>query len=410
MTHNELLTDCQSGFRQKHSCHTALSKIVDDFHRNINEKKIGGALFVDFKKAFDMVDHDILNIKVNAMLFHNNISSILRSFLLERQQVLSFNNSLSKATLVETGVPQGSILGPLLFSIFINDLPMSLVHTLCDLFADDCTIHTSNKNINNLEISLQNDLDNIIDWSQRNKMILNENKTKSMVLTTWQKMQDMHKSVLHLQAGPVIIENVTHHKVMGITIDQHLTWNYHVESLTKLIAQKVHLLRKIRHFLNESGKKAFFFSHIQSHIDYCSTVWDGCSAANLKTLNSLHRRAVKLITTQTFEQTDDLFQKFKLLPLTKRFLFNKAKFVHKILFNNAPPYLSPLFTSQTRHSERLNILKIPFARIDLFKKSLCYSGSHFWNSLPSTLKEMESPYRFNKRMLLYLSSNTYKPP
>jgi hypothetical protein len=139
-------------------------------------------------------------------------------------------------------------------------------------------------------------------------------------------------------------------------------------------------------------------------------VWDGCSAAHLKTLNSLHRRAVKLITTQTFEQTDDLFQQFKLLPLTKRFLFNKAKFIHKIIFNNAPPYLSPLFTSQTRHSERLNILKIPFARIDLFMKSLCYSGRHFWNSLPSTLKEIESPYCFNKQMLLYLNSNTYKPP
>jgi hypothetical protein len=407
MKQYDLLTDCQSGFRLRHSCHTALCKIVDEFHRHINDDKICGALFIDFKKAFDMVDHDILNIKINAMKFHVNIGSILRSFLLGRQQVISFNNSFSDYTFIKTGVPQGSILGPLLFSIYINDLPLNLELTSCDLFADDCTIHTSNKYFDQLESSLQKDLDNIINWSQRNKMLLNETKTKSMCVTTSQKMLNMHRTDLRLHVGGTAIESVTHHKVLGIIIDQHLTFNQHVESLTKLISQKVHQLRKIKNYLNDSGKKAFYFSHIQSHTDYCSTVWDGCSADHLKKLNSLHRRSMKLISNKIFDQTDDLYRHLKLLPLKKHFLFNKAKLVHKILFKNAPSYLSKLLASTSRHSDRLKVLELPLPRTNLFKTSFCFSGRLLWNSLPDYLKKIKIPNSFNKEILLYLS---FRPP
>ena len=217
----------------------------------------------------------------------------------------------------------------------------------------------------------------------------------------------MRKTTFHLQVGSTIIESVTHHKVLGVIIDQHLTWNQHIESLTKLISQKVHQLRKIKNYLNESGKKAFYFSHIQSHIDYCSTVWDGCSADHLKKLNSLHRRSMKLISIESFDQTDDLYQHLKILPLMKLFYYNKAKFVHKILFKNAPNYLLTLFTSNTRHSERLKVLELPLPRTKLFKTSLCFSGRLLWNNLPEYLKVIKFPDSFNREMLLYLN---YRPP
>ena len=123
-----------------------------------------------------MLDHSILITKLRAMKIHDHIISLLSSFLSNRQQIIFFNNNLSHATLVETGVPQGSILGPLLFSVFINDLPLCLKYSTCNLFADDCTIHTSDANIENLETSFQMDINNIIIWSNQNQMILNEKK------------------------------------------------------------------------------------------------------------------------------------------------------------------------------------------------------------------------------------------
>ena len=152
---------------------------------------------------------------------------------------MSFKNCLSNPTQLNIGVPQGSILGPLLFAVYINDLPL-YINTTCDLFADDCTIYTSQENRSELENSLQKELDNLTRWSNENRMQINIDKTKSMLITTRQKLQTLaiNGSPLELRMGTLPIVNVNEHKTLVLLIDSHFSWSSHVHVLTKKIAPK----------------------------------------------------------------------------------------------------------------------------------------------------------------------------
>jgi hypothetical protein len=410
LTQNDLIIDSQSGFRQKHSCHSALTKIIDNWHLNINNGKMCGAVFVDFKKAFDMIDHDILILKLETMRVNKNSVQLLKSFLTDRKQMVLFNNSLSTPNVITSGVPQGSILGPLLFTIYINDLPLHIINSICDLFADDCTIHKSDNDFAKLEKSIQNDINILMEWTVKNRMQINISKTKSMLITTRQKLSLSHNTALRIVADTTPIESVHEHKTLGVIIDQHLTFNSHILKLTKQTAQKVHQLSKIKHFLDEHARVIFFKAHIQSNLDYCSTVWDMCPSYTIKRLCSLHKRALRLVSDVHTEQSEVLYERLHILPPKKRFLFNKAKFIHKILHHNAPSYLTNLFKSAGRHSKRLKNIFLPKPKIGIFMKSLSYSGVHLWNSLPFNLKTKVSPYSFNRQVFYYLLKSDYKPP
>ena len=149
----------QSGFRAKHSCHTAITNLVEQWLSNINKNEITGVLIVDFMKAFDVIDHDLLLKKLKLYGFSKSALELISSFLSDRKQIVSINGSESSSQVIKYGVPQGSVLGPVLFSIYINDLPLSIT-ALCDMFADDTTIHTSHQTIDEVSNQLQEILQN----------------------------------------------------------------------------------------------------------------------------------------------------------------------------------------------------------------------------------------------------------
>ena len=170
-----------------HSC-TALTTLVDIFYKNINKNEFTGVLFVDFAKAFDVIDHDLLLRKLTLYGLSNDTLHLISSFLSNREQLVCINTIKSDFLPVKYGIPQGSVLGPLLFSLYINDLPL-FIKALCELFADDTTIHSSHSNLNNLLLSLQESINNLfssMDWTKSYvaKLVQNEihdhnNKTKT---------------------------------------------------------------------------------------------------------------------------------------------------------------------------------------------------------------------------------------
>ena len=160
-----LLHPCQSGFRKKHLCQTALTSLVEQWLTNINNNEFNGAIFVDFKKAFDVIDHVLLLRKLSFYGMSDTALKLFQSYLTNRQQCVTVGAKTSPLSTLKFGVPQGSVLGPILFSLYINDLPL-YIETLCELFADDTSLHSHHTNLDALTDSLQHSIDNLIDWTE----------------------------------------------------------------------------------------------------------------------------------------------------------------------------------------------------------------------------------------------------
>ena len=402
-----LLHPFQSGFRNKHSCHTALSRLTDIWLANMNNSLINGTIFLDFKKAFDLVDHEILLSKLHHYIINNSSLTFFRSYLENRQQKVLLNGKHSNVKPIKYGVPQGSILGPLLFTVFINDLPMHITSTKtqCDMFADDTSVHSADKDIEVLNHRLQQSLDEVSAWCQSNSMILHPVKTKSMVLATRQKHQVRPLSLtLSLHGSPV--EEVAEHRLLGVTVDNQLSWKTHINTLSKTISKKLFMLSKLKHFLNEDSRKMFFNAHVRSHLDYASTVWDGCSDNHMKKLNSLHRRAAKIILPNPLLSTDEKLKQLGILPLSKHLVYNKAVFMYKIWQQKVPEYISQLFhRSPSQYGKTNSMYIIPLPRLDMYKSSLSFAGASTWNHLTTAVKSAPSLSIFKDNLVKYLTAS-----
>ena len=296
-----------------------------------------------------------------------------------------------------------------MFGLFINDLPLHLTskHVSCDLFADDATVHTPDKNISVVQDRLQEGLGEISDWCSRNSMVLNPSKTESMVIATRQKHQLAPLNLnLSIQNDPVL--QVEEHRLLGVTIDNQLKWQAHINKVCKTVSRNLYLLSRIKQFVDSDARMLFYNAHVKSHIDYASTLWDGSSEAHLKRLNSLNRRAAKYILPDSTLSTDQKLQKLEILPLSKQFLFNKGVIMYKVWNRSLPLYFCQLFSRSAPQyaTSRLNFTT-PKPRLDIFKTSLSFSGAQFWNNLPTQIKQAGTLCLFKKFLFKYLTS-TYQ--
>jgi hypothetical protein len=399
--HN-LLYIYQSGFRKHHSCQTALSALCDTWLDNINKLKLTGAVFLDLRKAFDLIDHEILIQKLDTYVKNSTVTDFMRSYLVNRSQYVHINGTSSSKDSIKCGVPQGSILGPLLFCIFINDLPLALEDSSvnCDMFADDNTLHTNGKTTDEIEVSLQIGLDCVQDWCRENKMVLHPEKTKSMIITTRQKHQRQNLE-LKLKLNSKCIEQVHEHKVLGVIIDDEMTWSSHISHVNKTLSRNLFLLYQLKHYVGTEARLSFYYAHILSHINYASNVWCGASANNLKLMQSLHRRAAKMILPDPALTTEEKQRQLGILTLDNQFIYNIAILMFKVRQNLAPTYLRDLLELPTsRYGSEKYILPLP--RIDIFKHSFSFCGPSVWNSLPQSISKCQTLSTFKKRLHEFL--------
>ena len=200
------------GFEKKHSCHTALIRIIDDWIDGIDNGNYVGALFLDLRKTFDLVDHQILIHKLKLYNFSDNSVQLITSYLKDRHQIVKFGDSQSSRRCIRSGVPQGSILGPILFLIYINDITFEIENSWIDLYADDTTLYAKSSNTQEIERTLQINSDMVSDWCKVNNMAIHPQKTNCMLLGSNAKLRNA--CALNLFVDKVLIENVTSKKLL----------------------------------------------------------------------------------------------------------------------------------------------------------------------------------------------------
>ena len=179
--------------------------------------------------------------------------------------------------------------------------------------------------------TLQDNINLLVKWTHLNHLAIHPQKTKFMLIATRQKRQNIKLTLPSIYINNNVLEEVSNHKLLGVIIDNNLTWSSHVNRLSKSLASKVYQLNKIKHFLNLQARKMFYYSFIQSAIDYSSTLWDLSSANSLKPLTSIHKRAVKVTANKSISLTSSDYKTFNILPLNSKLLFNKGMLMHKIL-------------------------------------------------------------------------------
>ena len=407
----KLLHLSQSGFRSSHSCHTALIKLIDQWLKAIDDGDFTGVIYLDFKKAFDLVDHLILLQKLQIYKVSHSSCIWFKSYLSDRLQQVVKGSIKSNLLEIKQGVPQGSILGPLLFLVFINDLPLHVEHSNTDLYADDTTLHFTYSNIDTIHKKLQDDLDIIQLWCSNNKMKINPTKTTSMLIGSHQKLS----KIIYAPQFKICnssIKNVESEKLLGIKIDKSLDWNIQVDFVCTKVSNRLNLLSKIKLSLPLESRKLFYNAYILPLLDYCCTIWGNTTMQSIERIDKLQKRAARLILDLPYETpSKTLFEKLSWLKFADRIDYHKLVTVHKCLYGNAPEYLAEKVIYNTYDSTKQlrsntnKLLKVPKSRTNIFQKSFAYSGPSIWNKLPGTLRFTKSICTFKSKCFELLLKN-----
>ena len=247
--------------------------MTNDWCFNIDRGMVNGVLFLDLKKAFDTVDHKILLKKLEFYGFEGITLHWFQSYLADRQQVCCVNGVVTSTKTISCGVPQGSILGPLLFLIYVNDMPKCLGYGTARLFADDTNLTFTSCSLPVLQNKMSNDLNEIAAWLNVNKLTLNLLKTDFMLIGSRQRIAALDGNI-ELSLSNTDVRQVESTKCLGVNIDKNLTWEGHLQSVKQKVSSNLRILKKVKPFLNSENIDTLYRSIIEPYFSYCCLVWD----------------------------------------------------------------------------------------------------------------------------------------
>ena len=344
-------------------------------------------MFLDISKAFDTVSHQLLLSKLSNLGLSPSALSWFQSYLTNRCHITHVADSYSSPGFPTSGVPQGSILGPTLFSAFINDLPSVLPPNSTVLFADDTTIFIISDQLPTLQSSLQLCLELVNLWLERNGLKLNTSKTKSMLIHSSKKLPNS----LDLSVDGKTVEQVRCFKFLGVQVNDTLTWSDHINFVCSKVSHSLNLLRRLSWFLPQSLLLLFLKSYILPTFDYCDIVWSGCTKQESDRLETLLNFSCRTVLRRCRDYSATAAQRERgLSTLACRRKVHTAQMVFKCLSSNTPPYLSQLFSYPTSHhhtrSSSSSQLNLPPVRTSLGQKSFSFFGVSVWRTLPAHVR------------------------
>jgi hypothetical protein len=425
---NNLISPCQFGFRKSHATVHPLSLFVNSIGRALNDKKHSIAIFCDLKKAFDTVDHKILLKKLSKIGVSEATLKWFESYLKNRYQYVSVGSSASNLLCIKIGVPQGSILGPLLFLIYINDLP-KISNLLSFLFADDTTLLSSHSDLNTLIDTVNLEFQKIIHFFRAHKLSIHPTKTKFMLFSNSPTAHSLPCNIFANynnfgQNNPDLIytlEKITSNsetpaiKFLGIYIDHSLSFKYHVNFISSKISKAMYFLRSAKNLLSEKSLKSVYYALIHCHLIYGILIWSSTNYSNLKGLEKKQKDAVRIVTMSLYNShTEPLFKKLNILPLQHLITYFKLQFIHQFKFNHLPLAFNNEWTLNEDRFANLELMPlrnyddfyVPFARIDQVKRLPLFSLPKIWNEFEDDIiKSESSKLVFNSKLKGHFINN-----
>ena len=387
-----LIYDKQFGFRSHHSTEHAILSIVDKIQEAIEGGKFSYGIFLDFKKAFDTVNHEILITKLEHYGIRGIAKEWFTSYLFNRRQFTSIGNTNSEVTTISCGVPQGSVLGPLLFLIYINDFSSCSDILDLHLFADDSNLFFTHKNLSQLELIVNNELSYVHTWLCANKLSLNIVKS-SFVL--FHPPQRKIEASINLYINDTSLNEKDNIKYLGIIIDSNLNWKKQVKSISTKMKRNIGILSKLRYYVHLDILRSLYYSFIYPFLTYGLLVWGNTYLTNIKPLFILQKRAVRTMTFCKFdEHSSPLFKQTNILKLSDLIKFQISIFMYKFHKNQLPAVFDSYFLSISKvhnYSTRLSsthAYALPKARTNYGKFRIKFIGAKVWNALDADLKTL----------------------
>ena len=388
------LHEHQYGFRKQRSCEHALVAAQQKILDTLDKKQIALLLLIDFSKAFDMVDHEILLKKLD----HYGIRGIglkwFQSYLSNRRQFVHVNNTNSSTRELNYGVPQGSILGPLLFVIYINDMPQICKLAKFILYADDANIFITADNMNDIERIFKTLSDELNTWVNSNGLMLNVTKTNYMIFTNNNSARAID---INVKYGKRTLARKTSARFLGVLMDEKITWREHIATLSLKMSRNAGILYKMKGILPQKVMKTLYHSFIQSHLNYCSIIWGLGPKAKIQALFIAQKKAIRTLipgfanyfynkdTGEKPHRTKKTFAVNEIMTVHNQILANVLVFMHKIHREVAPNSIKRIFATNDDDITTLDgpeeIFVPSLSRLEMYKNSILHKGPKLYNEI-----------------------------
>ena len=396
---NNLLSKNQFGFRKNLSTGLAIFDVLKQLYANWNERNYTGCVFVDFSRAFDTIDHNILSEKLKMYGLDDMSQKFMLEYMASRKQTTTVNGFSSSQAQVTYGTAQGSILGPLIFILYVNDIFVSLGQdNSIHMYADDTLLMCKDNDITTVTEKAQKVFQKMSVWCEANKLSINAEKTKYMVIRHTKAPQEPNFSV---QGGK--ISTVHQYEYLGILLDDKLAMNDYLDTMWKKTNSKLGILAKIRRFISEKTAVRIYKTMIRPHLDYIDFVVDSGSADRIKRLDTLQKKALRrieyCINVENRQDKDVLQDKYKIEDLKLRRKRNLLKIMHT-LSSDSENLKTVSIERDLRSTTKVKLKNDFTSKTKVFNSPL-YRGIRLWDSLPSNLQKERNKYIFKHRISLH---------
>lgn len=396
MEGNNLFCENQGGFRRGRSTISTTCFLLDFINSNRNNNQYVAMVYIDLKKAFNTVNHDILIKKMAKLGFSDKFIRLLESYLTDRSQKIKLGETMSSSQVIHDGVPQGSIVGPSLFLCYINDLKHVRFDGYLSLYADDTSISVAAATVEELVFKMNQNLEIFYNWCLVNKLSINIKKTKVLPYYSARQKNFLEDHVIKINKQA--LEQVKVYTYLGIRLDSNLSMKNHLDHLHRAALPMLYSLANIRKFIDTRTAVLVFKAHILSRLEYGSALCVGANNLHVERLQKLVNKSLRICFYGARDaNVVDMHLKARILPLKVRRNIALMKIMYGRILNERNSISVNKSCTRTRGSIYPR-LEIPFPKSESFRRSVTYQGPARWLALPNKLKLYESLEEFSKNL------------